>query len=125
PMSAGPGANGDAVGDAVEPIADRRLPADGPGFADEDQKRGLERVIDVGGLGQDMADGREYQLAMSPDQCSERGLVAAAAVALQQLAVGQRAGVNGFSGSANVPQSRVESLRSHGRVPRSRNRLRV
>jgi len=65
----------DAVGDAVQPAAQRLLFANGCGRACQDEERGLQRVLGIVLMAQHTAADREDHLAVPLDHGSKRGLI--------------------------------------------------
>ncbi len=77
------------MGDPVKPSADSFAVADCGGAADQDQERGLERVLDVSLVAKYAATDAQDHRPMPRDESGERRLVAAGCISLQQCALGQ------------------------------------
>jgi hypothetical protein len=83
----GPGLEGHAVRDAVEPAAQRFLPGDRPGLAGEDEEGRLEGVLGVVRVAQHPLADAEHRGPVAPHQGRKRGRVCLAEEARQEIAV--------------------------------------
>ena len=80
----GPRPHGDPVGNTVQPSADEVAVADRAGSADQDEERGLERVLDIALVAEHAAADAENHRTVPRDQRGERRLVAVGDVAIQE-----------------------------------------
>src|SRR5262249_17801006 len=79
------GFHGYAVGDPVQPVGDRALLADGAGLFGEDEEGGLERVLRVLLVPQEVPADAQDERAVARQQGGERGLILLGAEGLQGL----------------------------------------
>jgi hypothetical protein len=84
----GLGPDRDAGGDAVEPGGQRRPVADRRRPAEQDEERGLEGVVGVGGVAEHPPADAEHHRPVPADEHLERGPVAGGEEPAQQLRVG-------------------------------------
>jgi hypothetical protein len=85
------GADGDPVRDGRQPAPQRIVPADAAGLVEQDEERGLEGVVEVVAVAQDLPAHGEDPRAVPAQQLLERALVLAGQVAVEDLSVGQAA----------------------------------
>src|SRR5262249_2627232 len=110
----GPGAQGNAVGDAVQPGADRLPLTDRAGLAGQREERGLEGVLGVLRVAQDPPAHTEHHRAVPPHQQLERRLVPLGDEALEELGVRNDAGVRPPAVTAQIPDDGWYGLNRHG-----------
>jgi hypothetical protein len=91
-LAPGQGLARQAVGDAVQPAADRLAASDRRGLARQDQEGGLEGVLGIVGVAEDAAADAEHHRPVAADEGLERRFVARHGEALEQVGV---AGVGG------------------------------
>jgi hypothetical protein len=87
PSQQPPGVEGGAPGHAVQPGAQIDPPGVPWGFADQDQERGLESILSVGGVAQQAPADAEHHRSMPAHQGRKRLLVLLVEESLQQLPV--------------------------------------
>jgi hypothetical protein len=85
----GPGSPGDAVGDAIEPVAEQVALTERIGLLDQHEKRGLEGVIDVVRVVEQGAADSEHGCAVACDDCLEGGVVTMRDEPIEELPLGQ------------------------------------
>ena len=109
------GLDRDAVGDTMEPAAQRVVDSNRAGLPGKDQEGCLERILGVVRAAEDAAaDGQDHG-AVAGDQGGEGGLVSPGGEPLQQLGVRQAAGRSRAEEGLEVPQDGPESRTSHDR----------
>src|SRR5262249_59867114 len=81
------GPDRDPVGDAVEPGSERVTLADGPGVLEQDEEGGLEGVVDVRGVGEDLAARGQDAAAVAADDRLERRRGVAGPAAVEEVRV--------------------------------------
>jgi hypothetical protein len=79
---------GQAGGDAVQPVAERRAAADDGGLLGEDQEGGLEGVLGILVVAQEPFANAQDERPVACDKCGKGRLIPAGAVQLQELVVG-------------------------------------
>jgi hypothetical protein len=104
------------VGGAEQPRAEGRRPADGLRVAHEDDEGGLEGVLGVGLIRQDLAAGGQDAGPVPADDGLERGVVAVAAEPDEQVGVREVGEVVGGQGVGEVADQAGEGLGRHGRA---------
>jgi hypothetical protein len=117
PASARAGApevRGHPGSDLVEPVDDRRLPADRARLPGQHQEGGLEGVFRILRLPQATPTDAQHQRPMAPHQGRKGGLVALAGKALEELPVTQLAGTRHRGDPAQLAQYGVQGSVSHG-----------
>jgi hypothetical protein len=110
----GPGAQGDAVSDLVEPAAEGLVLPDRVAFADEGKEGGLEGILGVLRVAQQTAAQVPDHLAVAPDQHLEGSPVAGAEEAAEQFAVGRAVGTLAGGELAQVSEQGGRTRASHG-----------
>ena len=105
--------HGGAVGDAVQPAAQRVAGADRAGRTRQDQEGGLECVLDVVLLLQHGAAGGQDHRAMPRDQGLEGGLVAVGDIPGQELAIAESDRAAVVEQVAEVPQGAPQYADGH------------
>ena len=95
PGRAGPGTLGNPASDPVQPTTDRVELVDGRRLADKDEKGGLESVLGLVSVVKQTLTGPQDHAAVPPDEQLKGSLVVATDKGLQQLGVGNVAGLLG------------------------------
>ena len=109
---------GRLIGDAVQPAAQRqrprRLAAQPPGLAGQQDEGGLEGVLGVGPPAQHAAASAQHHRAVPPHQLGEGGLALRRLVGGKQVPVAGAAQATDFVRQGQVAQEESQSITSHG-----------
>ena len=89
PRAVGPGADGDAVGNAVEPGPDAVAVADDRSAADQDEEGGLEGILDVVLVAEEPAADAQDHRSVPGHERSQGRLVAAGDEPLEERGLAQ------------------------------------
>ena len=103
-----------AVGDAVQPAAQRGGPPDRPGFARQGEESDLEGVLGVGLIAQHGPADVEHHRPVAAQQRLERGFVPAGSELPQQFLVGSLFEPLVFNQAENLPQRGAGRGPGHG-----------
>ncbi|MCI0464220.1 MAG: hypothetical protein L0Z62_45380 [Gemmataceae bacterium] len=113
----GPRLERDVIGDRVQPTADGRVPVEGTRPAQQDEKSGLEGVLDgVGILQQPPAHAQDHR-PVPLHQSGKGRLLVSRQEAVQELAVSQFLGVRHAGQPVDVAQDSAELPVAHGSGP--------
>ena len=110
-----PGPDRHAIGDRVDPGAERSFELNRPRLADEDEEGRLKRVLDVGAVAEQVAADRQHERPVPGEQRLEGGFVIPSREPLEELTVGHPGEGSAVEDPLNLGEDRAAESVRHGR----------